>query len=82
MRLLVILATLLATSVAEASYCRKGANGKPRIERTGTCPTGYFASGDCCEAFLLDAKEAFPRKEGKTCPTGFYASGGACVSFR
>lgn len=69
-------------SADAAGYCRPTSAGKDRIIKTGTCPTGYFASGGCCEAFHRETKQAFPRLPGKACPAGSYASGGACVSFR
>ena len=64
-----------------ASYCLPK-NGKDRISKAGTCPAGYFASGDCCEAFHADTKKAFPKIEGKACPSGSYVSGGSCVTLR
>jgi hypothetical protein len=74
---LVIVAVVPAVA---ASYCLPK-NGKDRIAKTGTCPSGYFASGDCCEAFATDTKKAFPKQIGKACPSGSYVSGSACVSF-
>lgn len=66
-----------------AGYCRPTPDGKDRIVRAGTCPTGYFASGACCEAFHRETKKAFPKVPGKACPAGSYASGSSsCVSFR
>jgi hypothetical protein len=79
--IMILAALLLPTAAAAESYCLPK-NGKARIEKRGTCPSGYFASGDCCEAFHADTKAAIPRIQGKACPSGTYASGGACVSFR
>jgi hypothetical protein len=64
-----------------ASYCLPK-NGKDRIAKQGICASGYFASGDCCEAFHTDTPRAFHRIEGKACSSGSFASGGACKSFR
>jgi hypothetical protein len=76
------LALVLATGPAVAETCRRTADGKARIPRTGTCPSGYFASGGCCEAFRATTPEAFPRGPDRSCPSGTFASGGSCKSFR
>ena len=75
----VISATPLAGQASD--YCRPK-NGKDRIAKTGFCPSGYFASGNCCEAYHRDTKSAFPKLPGKACPSGSYVSGGSCVSHR
>lgn len=81
-RLAVALALVIAASPAGAAgYCVPK-NGKDRITKTGFCPSGYFASGNCCEAFHADTKKAFPKLPGKACPSGSYVSGGSCVSLR
>jgi hypothetical protein len=74
---------LLASSPVLASpYCLP-TNGRDRIAKTGSaCPTGYFATGDCCEAVHADTKRAFPKIKGAACPSGTFASAGNyCVSF-
>ncbi|CAH1691726.1 conserved exported hypothetical protein [Hyphomicrobiales bacterium] len=81
LKLTILVALLLPGPVVAASYCLPK-NGKDRIAKTGICPTGYFASADCCEAFRDDAKRAVPKIEGKACPSGFFRSQAYCVSFR
>ncbi len=82
-RIAIVFALVIVTVVpaGAASYCLPK-NGKDRIAKTGTCPAGYFASGDCCEAFKSTTKKAFPKIEGKACPSGSYVSGGSCVTLR
>ncbi len=81
MRSLVFMFVLLTTAPAmAATYCLPK-NGKDRIAKAGTCPSGYFASGDCCEAFRAETKRAFP-KQGSTCPPGSFSSSNYCVGFR
>lgn len=57
-------------------------DGRERITRTGTCPTGYVGKGDLCEALHRDTPRAFPKIEGRACPTGTFASGDACKASR
>jgi hypothetical protein len=71
---------LTESAKAESPYCLPKANGTHRIQRTGSiCPTGYFATGNCCEALHRDTPRAFPKIRGAACPSGTFASGGACV---
>jgi hypothetical protein len=57
-------------------------DGRERIQRTGTCPTGFVGKGNFCEALNADTPRAFPVIPGKACPTGTFRSGDACVSHR
>ena len=83
MRLIVLAAVLVSVpALAQADYCRPTADGKNRFPKTGFCPSGYFASGKCCEAYHRNTKDAFPKKDGKACPSGSYVSGGSCISHR
>ncbi|AOG03396.1 hypothetical protein BSY19_4841 (plasmid) [Bosea sp. RAC05] len=76
----VVLLVAASAVAAQGIYCLPK-NGKDRIVRVGTCPTGYFASGECCEAFRSESRRAFP-KQGSTCPSGSFASASYCVEFR
>jgi hypothetical protein len=67
---------------ATSDYCVPKSGGTPRIPKTGTCPSGYFSAGKCCEAFRKETPHAMPKIPGKACPSGHYASGGYCVAFR
>lgn len=78
----IIVAVLISSGAVGQTYCRPTSDGKNRIAKTGTCPSGYFSSGNCCEAYHRDTKDAFPKLPGKACPSGTYVSGGSCVSFR
>jgi hypothetical protein len=50
------------------------------IARNGSCPSGYYASGNYCVASSGSSKNAIPRNG--SCPSGYYASGNYCVSSR
>lgn len=80
--IIIFLALLISSGAVAQTYCRPTSDGKNRIPKTGFCPSGYFASGNCCEAYRRDSKDAFPKLPGKACPSGTYVSGGSCVSFR
>ena len=57
-------------------------DGRDRIPKHGTCPTGYRSTGNCCEAMHDDTTRAFPKEKGKACPSGTYASSDYCKRFR
>jgi hypothetical protein len=84
MRISFLIALLISAPAIAQDYCRPTSSGKDRFPKTQgqSCPSGYFASGSCCEAFRRDEPQAFPKIEGKACPSGTYASGGSCKSFR
>lgn len=68
---------------ADSPYCTRKADGTDRIYKTGSsCPTGYFASGRCCEALHKDTPKAFPKIKGAACPPGTFTSGDSCKAFR
>lgn len=81
-----LLAALAALSVAPPalaqSYPIPTPDGRERIQRTGTCPTGFVGKGAFCEALHQDTPHAFPVVPGKTCPSGTFRSGDACKAFR
>jgi hypothetical protein len=52
-----------------------------RIQRTGTCPTGYVGKGSKCEALHKDTPRAYPYIPGTACPSGTFRSGDACKEF-
>lgn len=69
-------------AVAESPYPTPTRDGRERIQRTGSCPTGYVGKGDKCEALHQDTPRAFPVIPGKPCPSGTFRSGDACKAFR
>lgn len=84
-RLLGTLALALAVAspaLAEWAYPTSTRDGRERIQRTGTCPTGYVGKGAFCEALHQDTPHAFPVIPGKTCPSGTFRSGDACKAYR
>lgn len=84
MKIVVFAVALFATPAFGAGYCTTTPDGKARIPKTAgkTCPSGYFSTGDCCEAFHRNTPAAIQKIPGKACPSGTYASGGSCASFR
>jgi hypothetical protein len=81
--LVIALAALVTPALAESPYCTPKTDGMDRITKTGSsCPTGYFASGNCCEALHRDTPKAFPKYKGASCPYGTFTSGHYCERFR
>jgi hypothetical protein len=78
------LALLLAisTAIAESPYATPKRDGRERLIRDGTCPTGYVGKGNKCEAMHQDTPRAYPRVEGTRCPIGTFRSGDYCKAFR
>jgi hypothetical protein len=71
-----------SAAVAETPYLTPTRDGRERIQRTGTCPTGYVGVGSKCEALHHDTPRAYPVISGKACPTGTFRSGDYCKEFR
>jgi hypothetical protein len=79
---IIIMLSASTAALAESPYPMPNPDGAQRIQRTGTCPTGYFASGKFCEALHKDTPAAMPKIKGASCPSGYFANGGACTAFR
>ena len=78
-----VIAMLVTTSaLAESPYSTPTPDGRQRIQRTGTCPTGYIGKGNFCEAIHRDTPAATPKIKGAPCPSGTFASGDSCKAFR
>lgn len=45
----------------------------------GSCPSGYYASGNSCVPSGANAPYAF-YNAGGSCPSGYYSSGNSCVA--
>jgi hypothetical protein len=71
-----------SAAVAETPYTTPTRDGRERIQRTGSCPTGYIGKGDMCEALHHDTPRAYPVIPGKACPSGTFRSGDACKASR
>ena len=48
------------------------------VKSGGSCPYGYFNSGDYCVKGAGNASESIPREPGKDCPYKWYKSGDYC----
>jgi hypothetical protein len=70
--------TMLLPAKAESPYPTPTPDGRQRIQRTGSCPTGYVGSGKFCEALHKDTPAAMPKIKGAACPSGTFASGDSC----
>lgn len=80
-----VIAFLLLTTNAIAEphrYPTPTRDGRERIVRQGSCPSGYVGKGDLCEAPHDDTPRAYPKIKGRACPSGTFASGDYCKSFR
>lgn len=71
-----------AAAVAESPYPTPTKDGRERLQRTGTCPSGYVGLGNKCEALHQDTSRAYPKIKGAPCPAGTFASGNYCKEFR
>jgi hypothetical protein len=83
-KFIAVIAMLVTTSaLAESPYCNPKSDGTDWIAKIGSsCPSGYFASGNCCEALHKGSPKAFPRIKGAPCSSGTFASGDSCKAFR
>ncbi|MGX9944814.1 hypothetical protein ACTG4Q_20330 [Bradyrhizobium denitrificans] len=77
-----ILLALATPALAETPYPTPTRDDRERIQRTGTCPTGYVGKGDKCEALHQETPRAYPYIPGTACPSGTFRSGDACKAFR
>lgn len=75
-------AMITAPAAAESPYATPTRDGRERLPRTGTCPSGYVGLGNKCEALHRDTPRAYPKIEGAACPSGTFASGAYCKAFR
>lgn len=78
--LVVITATV--PTLAESPYPTPSRDGRERLQRSGTCPTGYVGLGNKCEALHQGTPRAYPKIKGAPCPAGTFASGDYCKEFR
>lgn len=62
-------------------YAKPTNDGRDRIRRAGTYPTGYVGKGNFCEALRDDTRRSMPKIESAFCPPG-RRSGDACKAFR
>ena len=55
-----------------------GGNTRGAIEKSGSCPLGFYSSGNYCLSSPSNNREAI-QKTGNSCPLGYYGSGNYCV---
>ncbi|MEY9138452.1 hypothetical protein ABIE79_009980 [Bradyrhizobium diazoefficiens] len=85
MKSVLIMAIALAVAspaLAESPYPTPTRDGRERLPRHGTCPTGYVGLGNKCEALHRDTPRAYPKIKGAPCPSGTFSSGDYCKEFR
>lgn len=73
-RLLSIVMTLLGLMVATGTHAAPPAAPLPR---DGSCPSGYYSSGDYC---VPSSSGRFAVVRRGSCPSGYYSSGNYCVA--
>ncbi|UPK17600.1 hypothetical protein [Bradyrhizobium sp. 131] len=76
------LALTVAPPALAEIYPAPNHDGRERIPRTGTCPTGFVGLGNFCEALHRGTPRAYPKIKGTACPGGMFASGDYCKAFR
>ena len=57
-----------------------GAHAAPApqpVPRNGSCPSGYYSSGDYC---VPGSGARFALSRNGSCPSGYYSSGNYCVA--
>ena len=69
-------ALLLSVAGAWAGWALAAPPAQP-LARTGSCPSGYYASGNYC---VPTASGRFAIEREGSCPSGYYASGNYCVA--
>ena len=58
-KIITVIAMLVTTSAfAESPYPKPTDDGRERIQRTGTFPTGYVGKGGFCETIRKDTPRA------------------------
>lgn len=71
------LASILLLMATSQVFAQQNTVAGPVIKE-GSCPSGYYTSGNYCVPSSANAKTAII-KEG-SCPSGYYTSGGYCVA--
>jgi hypothetical protein len=77
--LLGLVAVAAATATAAPVAAQQPLRPLPKV---GSCPIGYFASGDYCMPGGSRSTRGGIEKVGSSCPIGFFASGNYCLSGR
>ncbi len=73
-----ILQTCFVVYIYNSSYAQQPI--RP-ITNTGSCPLGYYSSGNYCLSNLSNEREAI-QKTGNSCPLGWFSSGSYCLKSR
>ena len=68
---------LAALGIAMSCLSAQASSPAQPVLRTGSCPSGYYASGNYCVPGN-SARHALQRSG--SCPSGYYASGDYCVA--
>lgn len=79
--LLAALTAVPSSLWAGSQYPTPTHDRRERIQRTGTCPTGYVGVSAFCEALHANTPRAYPTIPARACPSGTFRSGDACKSF-
>lgn len=74
-----ILLLSLPIALGTISLVRAGQPVRP-LPRLGSCPLGYYSSGDYCVPSRFSQTRGAIEKVGSSCPIGFHSSGNYCLS--
>ncbi len=77
--LLALVAAAMATAFAAPAAAQQPLRPLPKL---GSCPVGYFASGEYCVPSSGRSTRGGIEKVGNSCPVGFFSSGNYCLSGR
>ncbi|NDG03238.1 MAG: hypothetical protein EB119_08635, partial [Synechococcaceae bacterium WBB_34_004] len=58
-----------------------GGNTRGAIEKNGSCPLGFYSSGNYCVSSPSNNRQVI-QKTGNTCPLGWSSSGNYCQKSR
>jgi hypothetical protein len=60
--------------------CLRAQAGPLPVPKQGTCPSGYYTSGNFCAPMAGTQERALPK--AGSCPSGWFASGGFCKEMK
>jgi hypothetical protein len=80
LKVLLFLTLILTTvHIANANCDNPAPRAMAFTNDKGSCPSGYYSSGNSCVPSSSSSLYAF-LSEGGSCPSGYYSSGNSCVA--
>ncbi len=73
---------LFLIAASSAFFCSTTQAQQPirPITKTGSCPLGYYSSGNYCVPSSSGKTRGAIEKSSSSCPLGFFSSGNYCLS--